>query len=115
MMPHAAAWSISRPRHGVYPGRGMMGDKVTFFISLIFTLWTLHLFCPYAQISDGSQVDFSELPESVRGKCHLHTCIAGRKDRLRHSSLRKDNPKTKIEMLVYCQKFKACKDIRKFS
>ena len=37
----------------------------------------------------------------VRGKGHLHTCIAGMKDNLRRLILRKDNPKTKIKILVY--------------
>jgi hypothetical protein len=37
---------------------------------------------------------------AVRGKGNLHTCIAGRKDNLRSSILRKDNPKTTIEILV---------------
>ena len=37
---------------------------------------------------------------AVRGKGHLHTCIAGRKDNLRLSILRKDNPETKIKILV---------------
>jgi hypothetical protein len=50
-------------------------------------------------------------PKSVRGKGHLHTCIAGRKDNLRRSILRKDNPKTKIKILA----FKDCKEIRKVS
>ena len=40
------------------------------------------------------------LKEAVRGKGHLHTSIAGRKDNLRCSILRKDNPKTKIKILV---------------
>jgi hypothetical protein len=31
---------------------------------------------------------------AVRGKGHLHSCIAGRKDNLRVSILRKDNPET---------------------
>jgi hypothetical protein len=38
---------------------------------------------------------------TVRGKGHLHTCIAGRKDNLRRSILRKDNLKTTIKILVY--------------
>ena len=47
----------------------------------------------------------------MQGKGHLHNCIAGRKDNLRHSILRKDNPKTKIKILA----FKDCKEIRKVS
>jgi hypothetical protein len=39
----------------------------------------------------------------VRGKGHLHTCIAGRKDNLRHSILRKDNPETMIKILAGCK------------
>ena len=38
---------------------------------------------------------------TVRGKGHLQACIAGRKDNLRRSILRKDNPKTTIQILVY--------------
>jgi hypothetical protein len=33
-----------------------------------------------------------QVTASVRGKGHLHTCIAGRKDKLRRALLRKDNP-----------------------
>jgi hypothetical protein len=39
---------------------------------------------------------------TVQGKGHLQTCIAVRKDNLRHSILRKDNPETTIKILV-CQ------------
>jgi hypothetical protein len=51
---------------------------------------------------------------TVRGKGHLHTCIAGRKDNLRCSFLRKDNPKTTIKILVF-KNIKDCKEIRKVS
>ena len=37
----------------------------------------------------------------MRGKGHLHTCIAVRKDNLRRSILRKDNPKTINKIWVY--------------
>jgi hypothetical protein len=37
----------------------------------------------------------------VRGKRHLHTCIAGRKDNLRRSILKKDNPKRPIKIFVH--------------
>ena len=37
---------------------------------------------------------------SVRGKGHLHICIAGRKDNLRGSILRKENTKTLIKISV---------------
>ena len=35
------------------------------------------------------------------GKDHMHNCIAGRKDNLRRSILRKDKPKTMIKILFY--------------
>ena len=50
---------------------------------------------------------------AVRGKGHLNTCIAGRKDNLRHSILRKDNPKTTIEILFYHKN--DCKEIETVS
>jgi hypothetical protein len=49
----------------------------------------------------------------VRGKGHLQTCIAGRKDNLRCSILRKDNPKTTIKILGYQEKFQDCNEVRK--
>jgi hypothetical protein len=49
----------------------------------------------------------------VRGKGHLHTCIAGRKDNSRRSTLRKDNPKPTIKILVYMKKSEDCKELGK--
>jgi hypothetical protein len=49
----------------------------------------------------------------VRGKGHLQTCIAGRKDNLRCSILRKDYPETTIKILGYQEKFKDCNEVRK--
>jgi hypothetical protein len=40
-----------------------MTSKVIFLSCLIFTLWTLEFFAPYAQISDDEQGDLSELPD----------------------------------------------------
>jgi hypothetical protein len=48
-------------------------------------------------------------------KCYLHICIAGRKDDLRRSISRKDNPKTVIKSLVYHKYIKDCKEIMKVS
>ena len=50
---------------------------------------------------------------AVRGKGHLHTCIAGRKDNLRCSFLRKDNPEKTIKISVYRKNFNDCKEIMK--
>ena len=47
----------------------------------------------------------------MRGKGHLHSSIAGRKDNLRRISLRKDNPETTNKILVY---WKSLRFISKF-
>ena len=50
---------------------------------------------------------------AVRGKGHLHTCIAGRKDNLRRTILRKDTPKTTIKILVYQKKSRIVRKLGK--
>jgi hypothetical protein len=63
--------------------------QVDLIFDFIFTFITWVLF------------GFFSFHTTVQGKGHLHSCIAGRKDNLRLSILRKDNPKTTFKVLVY--------------
>jgi hypothetical protein len=63
--------------------------------------WCLWIFLELWTFLSVLFVHFCSYRQTVRGKGHLHSCNAGRKDNLRCSILRKDNPKIVIKILVY--------------